>query len=82
MCVLLITRLLRLVGRLGTRKPVQLHQLNDGCDSTDRYKSVLNRRVIEVFGGVYVLSIGDEFSVGIEAFVIGLSQISFFFSLF
>ena len=26
-CVLLITRLLRLVGRLGSRKPVKPHQL-------------------------------------------------------
>ena len=40
LCVLLITRLLRLVGRLGTRKPVR------------------NRCVIEVLGGVFVLSIG------------------------
>ena len=32
MCVLLITRLLRLVGRLGSRKPVKPHQLGG-----DRY---------------------------------------------
>ena len=48
---------------------------------TDRPKSVRNRCVIEVFGGVCVLSLVFEFSVGIGGFVIGLSQISFIFSL-
>ena len=48
---------------------------------TDRPKSVHNRCVIEGFGGVFVLSMIFEFSVGIGVFVIGLSQISFFFSL-
>ena len=47
---------------------------------TDRPKSVRNRCVIEVSGGVFVLSIGFEFSVGIGVFVIWLSQISFFIS--
>ena len=49
--------------------------------STDRPKSIRNRCVIEVFGGVCVLShcfLG--FFVGVGAFVIGLSQISSFFS--
>ena len=41
---------------------------------TDRPKSVRNRCVIEVFGCFL------DFSVGVGAFVIGLSQISFFFS--
>ena len=48
---------------------------------TDRPKSVRNRCAIKVFGGVFVLS--DcilDFSVGVGAFVIGLSQISSFFS--
>ena len=48
---------------------------------TDRPKSVRNRCVIEGFGGAFVLSccvLG--LSVGIEAFVIRLSQISSFFS--
>ena len=48
---------------------------------TDRPKSVRNRCVIEVFGGVFVLSccfLG--FSVGEGDFVIGLSQICSFFS--
>ena len=47
---------------------------------TDRRKSVRNRCVIEVFGGVIVLSrCFLDFSVGVGAFVIGLSHISSFF---
>ena len=46
-----------------------------------RPKSLRNRCVIEVFGGVFVLShCFLDFSVGVGAFVIGLSQISSFFS--
>ena len=55
MRVLLITRLLCLMGRLGTRKPVN-HWMTV-VTPTDRHKSVRNRCVIEVFGGVFVLSI-------------------------
>ena len=48
---------------------------------TYRPKSVRNRCVIEVFGGVFVLSLCFlDFFVGVGAFVIGLSKISFFFS--
>ena len=48
---------------------------------SDRPKSVRNRYVIEVFGGVFVLSrCFLDFSVGVGAFVIGLSQISLFFT--
>ena len=48
---------------------------------TDSPKSARNRRVIEVFGGVFVLSrCFLDFSVGVGAFVIGLNQISSFFS--
>ena len=48
---------------------------------TDRPKSVRNRCVIEVFGGVfYVVTFLLDFSVSVGAFVIGLSQISSFFS--
>ena len=48
---------------------------------TDRPKSVRNRCVIEVFDGVFVLSrCFLDYSVGVGAFVIGLSQISSFFS--
>ena len=50
--------------------------------STDRPKSVNNRSVVEVFGGVFVLLLCFlELSVSERAFVIGLSQISSFFSL-
>ena len=48
---------------------------------TDRPKTVRNRSVIEVFSGVFVLS-RFNFSVGVGAFVIGLSQICSIFSLF
>ena len=48
---------------------------------TDRPKSVRNRCEIEVFGGVLRCPLVFEFSVGIEVFGIGLSQICFFFSL-
>ena len=48
---------------------------------TDRPKSVRNRCVIEVFGGVFVLSrCFLDFSVGVGAFVIGMNQISSFVS--
>ena len=44
--------------------------------STGRPKSVLNRCVIEVFGGVYVLSrCFLDFSVDVGAFVIGPGKI-------
>ena len=48
---------------------------------TDRPKSVCNRCVIEVFGGVFVSCCFLDFSVAEGVFVIGLSQISSF-SLF
>ena len=49
-------------------------------DPTDRPKSARNRYVIEVFGGVFVLSRSFlDLSVGVGAFVIRLSQISAFF---
>ena len=48
---------------------------------TDRLKSVRNRCVMEDFRGVFVLSLCFlDFSVGVGVFVIGLSQISSFFS--
>ena len=44
---------------------------------TDRPKSVRNRCLIEVFGGIVVLSrCFLDFSVGVGAFVIGQSRIS------
>ena len=49
---------------------------------TDRPKLVCDRCVMEVVDGVFVLSLCFlEFYVGVRAFVIGLSQISSFFSL-
>ena len=73
MRVLLITQLLWLEGRLGSRKSVY----------HTSPKLVRNRCVIEVFGGVFVLSlcILDFFSDGVRVVVIGLSQISYFFLL-
>ena len=48
---------------------------------TDLPKSVRNRCVIEVFGSVfYVVTLLFYVSVDVGAFVIGLSQISSFFS--
>ena len=48
---------------------------------TDRPKSVRNRCVIEVFAGVFVFPrCFLDVSVGVGAFVIGLSQISSFFT--
>ena len=48
---------------------------------TDRHKSVGTRCVIEVFGGVFVLSLCVlNFYAGGRAFVIGLSQTFSFFS--
>ena len=55
----------------------------DAVTPTDRPKSIRNRCVIEVFGGVFVLSrCFLDFSVGVGAFVIGLSQISSLFSFY
>ena len=51
--------------------------------TTDRPTLVRNRCVIEVFGGIFVLSrCFLDFSASIRAFVIGLSQISSFFSCY
>ena len=50
---------------------------------TDCPNSVHNRCLIKVFGGVFVLSrCFLDFSVGVGVFVIGLSQVSSFFSNF
>ena len=50
---------------------------------TDRLKSVRNRSVIELFVAFFVLSFCPiDISVGVGAFVIGLNQISSFFSYY
>ena len=67
MCVLLITRVLRSVERLGSCKPVLPQQLGGYRCPTDRPDSVRNRCVIKVFGGVFVLS-RCFFSVGVGTF--------------
>ena len=49
---------------------------------THRPKSVRNRYLIELFVALFVLSLPPfDMSVDVGAFVIGLNQISFFFSL-
>ena len=62
------------IGKVGT----PLTQFNHNSrvtvvTPTDHPKSVRNCCVIEVFGGVFVLWIGFQFSVGIRVFAIGLS---------
>ena len=81
MCVLLITRLLRLVGRLSARNRFNHTIWVTAVTPTDRPKSVRNSCVIKVFGGVFMLSrCFLDCSVGVGVFVTGLSQISSFFS--
>ena len=80
MCVLLITRLLRLVGRWA-RKPVNHNSWVALVTPTDRPESVRNRCLIELFCGVVcVVTCPFDISVGVGAFVIGLGQISSFLS--
>ena len=76
-----VTRLLRLVERLVSRKPVEPQQLGGyRCPNWPSWvgpQSLCNRS----FGGVFVLSrCFLDFSAGVGAFIIGLSQISSFFS--
>ena len=53
----------------------------DVVTPTDRPKSLRNSCVIELFLALFVLSLCPfEISVGVRAFVVGLSQISSFFS--
>ena len=55
--------------------------ISDVVTPTDRPKSVRNRCVIEFFVALFVLSLCPfDISAGVGAFVIGLSQISSFFS--
>ena len=77
MCVLLITQLLRLMGKLGSRKPVKPHQLDSyrypNWLSKVSPQSLCNRS----FGGILMFSrCFFIFSVGVRAFATGLSQIS------
>ena len=62
-------------------RPDWRYLLDDPRTSTDRPKSVRNRCVIEVLVVFFKLSrCFLDFSVSVGAFVIGLSQISSFFS--
>ena len=81
MGVLLITRLLRGVGRWA-RKPVNHTSWMAVVTPTDRPKSVRNRCLIELLVALFVLSLCPfDISVGLGAIVIGLSQISSFWSI-
>ena len=81
MCVLLITRLLRGVGRWAC-KPVNHTSWVAVVTPTDRPKSARNRCLIELFVAFFVLSLSPfDISVGVGAFIIGLSQTSSFLSL-
>ena len=63
------------------RKPVNHTSWVAVATPTDRPKSVRNRCLIELFCGVVcVVTLPFDISVGVGAFVIGLSQISSFFS--
>ena len=77
MCVLLITQLLRGVGRWA-RKPVSHTSWVAVVTPTDRPKSVRNRCVIELFSGVVLSLYPFDISVGVGASVRRLSQISSF----
>ena len=82
MCILLITQLFRLVGRLGARKPVSLHQIRAVVTLPDRLKSVRNCCQIDILVTYFLLFLCfHEFSVIKGAFVIELRQISSFFPL-
>ena len=69
-------------GKVGPVNQVNHTSWVDVVTPTDRPKSVRNRFVIELFVALFVLSLCPyEISVSVRAFVIGLSQISSFFSL-
>ena len=68
---------------MGARKPVNHISWVTEVTPTDRPKSVRNCCVIELFVALFVLSLCPfDISVGVRAFVIGLSQISSFLSSF
>ena len=77
-CVLLITQLFWLEDRLGLENQFNHTIWGTVVTPTDRPKSVRNNCVIEVFGGV--LYCHFALRLGVRVFVIGLSQICFFFS--
>ena len=66
-------------SREGWDSVHRFNQLN-GITPTDLPLSIYNRCVIEVFGGVFLLSVGFKFVTVMAAVVTELSQISHFFS--
>ena len=69
-------------GKVGPVNQVNHTSWMDIVTPTDRPKSVRNRSVIELFVALFVLSFCPfDISVGVGAFVIGLSQISSLFSV-
>ena len=69
--------------KVGPVKPVNHTSWVAVVTPTDRPKTVRNRCVIELFVAFFVLSLCPfDISVGVGAFVIGLSQISSFFSCY
>ena len=82
MCVLLITRLLWGVER-SARKPVNHTSWVAVVTPTDRPKSVRNCCLNELFVALFKLSLCPfGILVGVRAFVIGQSQISFLSLIF
>ena len=70
-------------GMVGPVNQVNHTSLVAVVTPTDRPKSVRNRCLIELFVALFVLSLCPfTISVGVGAFVIGLSQISSFLSCF
>ena len=68
-------------GKVGPVQPVNHTSWMTVDTPTDRPKSVRNCGVIEIFVALFVLSLCPfDISAGVEAFVIGLSQIPSFFS--
>ena len=81
MYVIFITRLLRLVKKLGSRKQVLPTIWLAIVTLTDRSKVGPQSLCNPTFGGVFVLSrFFLDFYLSVGAFVLGLTQISFFFS--
>ena len=72
------------IGKVGPVNKVNHTSWVAGVAPTDRPKSVRNRCIIELFCGVVcvVVTLPFDISAVVEAFVIGLSQISSFFSRF
>ena len=68
-------------GKVGPVNQVNHFSWMSVVTPTDRPKSVLNRCVIELFVALFVLSLRPfDISAGVGTFVIGMSQISSFFS--